>query len=164
MKTCVRCLETKPVLEFHKNKAASDGHQRLCKECHALKNAEWLKANHETESPKRNEYRRAYYVKNKEQELVKLHAYYRQNYDKYYEKMVWRSRRVRKATPPWADREKIKAIYKEAASMRSKGLDVSVDHVIPIAGKLVCGLHVHSNLEIIKSADNKSKSNKFATI
>lgn len=45
--------------------------------------------------------------------------------------------------------------------MRLVGLDVQVDHRIPLRGKLVCGLHVHQNLRIVNSSLNKSKLNKF---
>lgn len=52
-------------------------------------------------------------------------------------------------------------IYKKMIKMRLVGLDVQVDHRIPLRGKLVCGLHVHQNLRIVNSSLNKSKLNKF---
>jgi hypothetical protein len=61
-----------------------------------------------------------------------------------------------KRIPKWADRTKIRNIYKEA---REKGM--TVDHVIPLRGKLVSGLHVHNNLQILPASVNFSKGNAF---
>lgn len=65
-------------------------------------------------------------------------------------------------TPKWADLKAIKAIYKEA-SIRSKkeGIKYHVDHIIPLRGKNVSGLHIHSNLQIITAHENALKHNKF---
>jgi 5-methylcytosine-specific restriction endonuclease McrA len=45
--------------------------------------------------------------------------------------------------------------------MRKKGLNVEVDHIIPISHKDVCGLHVPWNLSIIPTKDNRVKTNKI---
>jgi 5-methylcytosine-specific restriction endonuclease McrA len=42
MKTCILCLEAKPLTEFHKSRNAKDGHNRLCKPCACLKTREWV--------------------------------------------------------------------------------------------------------------------------
>jgi len=58
--------------------------------------------------------------------------------------------------PPWANLERIEAIYQEAAT---KGL--TVDHVIPLRGKLVSGLHVENNLQLLTKSENSKKGNKY---
>jgi hypothetical protein len=58
--------------------------------------------------------------------------------------------------PPWADIGKIKEVYKLA-----RQLGMTVDHVIPLRGKYVSGLHVHNNLQLLPAAVNFSKGNKF---
>ena len=72
-----------------------------------------------------------------------------------------RRAKKRNASPSWADPAAIKAIYREAKRRIAAGEDVHVDHIFPLAGKAVCGLHVHFNLQIIPAKENLKKSNKF---
>lgn len=60
------------------------------------------------------------------------------------------------ATPAWADEDKIRAVYKEAARL---GHDV--DHIVPLRSPLVCGLHVQDNLRPLPPAENRSKRNRW---
>lgn len=59
-----------------------------------------------------------------------------------------------RATPAWANEEKIKKIYAECP----KGHHV--DHIVPLQGRKVCGLHVEDNLQYLPAAENIRKSNK----
>lgn len=66
------------------------------------------------------------------------------------------------ATPAWADLKRIEAIYEEAnQKAKTDGMRYDVDHIVPLRGKKVCGLHVESNLQIILAIDNKRKNNRF---
>jgi hypothetical protein len=63
----------------------------------------------------------------------------------------------------WADLGKIRAIYKMAAQLtKETGIPHEVDHMLPIKGRKVSGLHVHFNLQVIPAMDNRKKFNKFA--
>lgn len=65
-------------------------------------------------------------------------------------------------TPLWVDLEKIKQVYAQAQAMTEMmGKPYHVDHVIPLRGKTVSGLHVHSNLQILPGAENMKKRNRF---
>lgn len=63
-------------------------------------------------------------------------------------------------TVPWADQNKIKSFYLEAAKMtRETGVSHEVDHILPLQGRTVSGLHVENNLQIIPRRDNRRKKN-----
>lgn len=65
-------------------------------------------------------------------------------------------------TPAWADMAAILAVYVEAARLtRETGIQHHVDHDIPLQGKLVSGLHVHNNLQILTGSENSKKRNRF---
>ena len=67
-----------------------------------------------------------------------------------------RRRKLRNATPPWADWAEIKSVY-VLASM----LGLTVDHIIPIDGEAVCGLHVPWNMQLLTLSENSKKRNSF---
>ena len=76
-----------------------------------------------------------------------------------------RERRNKLATPKWLTKEqkkKIVDIYEDMRRYRdTTGEEYHVDHIIPIRGKNVCGLHVPWNLRVIKAFDNMSKGNEI---
>ena len=65
-----------------------------------------------------------------------------------------REERVRIASPPWADRRVISEFFMN----RPPG--THLDHIIPLRGKNVCGLHVTANLQYLPAQENLLKSNK----
>ena len=74
-------------------------------------------------------------------------------------------RRARKlqATPQWADQSLIKAIYEARDRLQAEtGCKFHVDHVVPLKGKTVCGLHVPDNLTLLPAEDNLSKGNSYS--
>lgn len=120
-----------------------------------------------------------YYEKNKEKILENKRKYQEENKDKVlawkkteYEKnkedYIFRAnkRKYRKynATPDWLSEEdwkKIEDIYSKARSLSSSSDDnYDVDHIVPIQGKNVCGLHVPWNLQILERKLNRQKYNK----
>jgi len=76
-----------------------------------------------------------------------------------------RKKYIKQRTPKWLtpdDKWMIEQAY-ELAVLRKKmfGFSWHVDHIIPLRGKLVSGLHVPTNLQVIPGRENSSKSNKF---
>lgn len=72
-----------------------------------------------------------------------------------------RHKRVKKQTPPWADLEAIKKIYLLCKEMNLKENIYQVDHIYPLNGKEICGLHIAENLTIITAKQNQQKGNKL---
>lgn len=75
-----------------------------------------------------------------------------------------RAIRMQQATPAWCSKAAIRKIYAHRDDLNRKCPHLGpfhVDHVIPLASKLVCGLHVEFNLRVIPQKENLEKSNKF---
>lgn len=70
-----------------------------------------------------------------------------------------RRARERRATPAWVNRDALRVIYEARDEMnRAAGrVEYAVDHIVPLDGKLVCGLHVPHNLRIITKLENERK-------
>ncbi|WP_137917065.1 hypothetical protein [Hydrogenophaga sp. 2FB] len=67
-----------------------------------------------------------------------------------------------RATPSWANQKAIDEIYAQAREITaSTGTLHVVDHVVPLQGRKVCGLHVEHNLRVMTKAGNSSKGAKF---
>lgn len=62
-----------------------------------------------------------------------------------------RKRRV----PDWSEAELIREFYANTPD------GYQVDHIVPLNGRLVSGLHVLKNLQYLPAEDNKRKANKF---
>lgn len=105
--------------------------------------------------------RKAYHERHKEKRMAAFMAMIeaKRNSPDYAEyKKAWdraRLNSLRRATPKWANKKAILEFYKK----RPKGFHV--DHIIPINGKNVCGLHVQHNLQYLPATENLRKSNKF---
>ena len=76
-----------------------------------------------------------------------------------------RRRKHREATPPWLSKKQkseIRQLYQIAITMtRTTGEQYVVDHIVPLRGADVCGLHVPWNLRVITQEENLRKSNTF---
>lgn len=74
----------------------------------------------------------------------------------------WVKRRLAQVTPPWTSSTQIKSVYAQAAKLsRATGEKIDVDHIYPLQGKTVCGLHTPANLRPLKRSENRAKGNKL---
>ena len=94
--------------------------------------------------------------------------YKQSNPDLYKTLTSFRRRRFRDATPPWLTRKQkseIRQLYQIAITMsKTTGERYVVDHIIPLQGEDVCGLHVPWNLRVTTQEENLKKSNKVLDI
>jgi hypothetical protein len=100
---------------------------------------------------------------NREQHNAYNREYFANNKDKRASYQAKRKATILQRTPAWdPDAHLIIAKYQLAAMFTCEtGIPHHVDHIIPLQGKNVSGLHVFSNLRVIPGADNVKKSNKF---
>ena len=153
-----------------------------CVEC--LK-VEWEKANSTradyfrdyNKSEAGQQAKRKYYEANKENVIARAQARpdedkrrYKKthkvnNPDMYKEMTSLRRRRFRDATPKWltdTHKMEIRLKYRLAIELsRATGERYAVDHIIPLHGENVCGLHVPWNLQVLTQKDNLAKYNKL---
>lgn len=117
--------------------------------------AKWRKENGSTVDAR-------YYDNHTEVVCKRVSEYAQRNTDKVNTKQAKYKAQKLKATPKWADGEKIASIYQEAKLfVDSNGKVYHVDHIVPLQGKTVCGLHVEHNLQILPGKENCSKQNRF---
>lgn len=125
------------------------------------KSKEWRDANRDKNLQSKKEH----YLANKDKYKARAREWEKENREKHkklsYFYCAKRRSSKKTATPSWANLEKIKDIYATASEMRDKGFDVEVDHIIPLIHNHVCGLHVHENLRIISTSENRKKHNQF---
>jgi len=91
--------------------------------------------------------------------------YKQENPDLYKELVSLRRRRFRQATPKWLTQEQkleIRLKYRLAIELsRRTRVRHAVDHIVPLLGDTVSGLHVPWNLEVLTQEENLKKSNKL---
>ena len=85
--------------------------------------------------------------------------YIKNNRDKYTAYLAKYRAKKLNATPKWLTAKQLEEIQQIYTKARELGLEV--DHIIPLQGKNVCGLHVPWNLQLLTRQQNASKSNKI---
>lgn len=173
LKTCVSCKKEKPKTDeffFYRNK--EKGYlSSWCKDCRAINREKTWNNELETQRKRRG---------NLPQEEAKVRiqkikkclscnvsfkpptndkrcagcAKIHKAKEKRESKCIYK-RRVRVATPSWEDKNAIKEFYKNCPD------GFHVDHIIPLRGKNVTGLHTLSNLQYLSKEENMRKSNIY---
>jgi hypothetical protein len=130
-----------------------------------VKNLATKKEYRENNKGKINALSKTYRDNNKEIIKVRKKAYAQNNTDIINVNCARRRANKLNRTPKWAtetDAWMIKEIY-ELAVLRTKltGVKCHVDHMLPLQGKLVSGLHTPFNMQVIPASQNISKGNRF---
>ena len=176
-KKCSTCKAEKPHSEFYKDKRASDGLHSGCKMCHGKVTKRYAQEHPEIVRASTAKYRaknpgagretwKAWRLANA-QRMREHQVLYAQRHPDKIRELVVRSSAKRKAAklcavPSWTDLEEIKKIYNEFQRLnRNSDEKFHVDHIVPLISKVVCGLHVPANLQIIKARENMKKRNSY---
>jgi len=154
VKRCRYCNTEKNLNQFSVCKSCKDGYTHMCKNCHKKK---YYTDKIETYKEK--------YKENRKEKLLYQKQYVIAN--RHIKRASDAKRRASKlnATPNWLSQSElfaIKQFYKLAKLLESlTNIKYHVDHIVPLQGENVCGLHVPWNLQIITAEENLSKSNSF---
>lgn len=139
-RVCSACKVSKEKSHYHKNSSRKDGLSHICKECRKVRSSkENLSMDHSLHYAKHSQY--------------------------YKQKAVLRKDSVKQATPPWLTKQhfaEIEVIYSHARDCQVvTGEGYHVDHIVPLKGKDVCGLHVPWNLQVLPAVVNIRKNNRY---
>lgn len=170
--------------DYFTGKSCSRGHIALRKPkgtCVECMREDWTKENAKRSLKPKSEAARAagrrYYEQNRDAVIERAKTrpvdaqreykarYKEKNPDLYRELVNVRRRRFRQATPSWLtaeDKMEIRFKYRLAIELsRIAGVRYAVDHIIPLQGENVSGLHVPWNLRPIPQEVNLKKSNRL---
>ena len=145
-KLCTKCGEQKPHALFNKHSTTKDRLHSYCKVCHGKCSRQWS-------------------LKNQKAVKEQSKKYIQKNPEKYNAFNAKRRAAKLQRTPPWLTQEQlaeIETFYTVALAFKIfTGLTYHVDHIVPLQGKNVSGLHVPWNLQVISATDNLKKYNLF---
>jgi hypothetical protein len=123
------------------------------KEAHAARNKAWRKDN---PAKVKEQYERCL-AQRGGKKLYKRATYLRRP-ESFIRANLKRQKALSRAIPGWYNADEVNDIYALAKRLGSK---YHVDHIVPLQGTHVCGLHVQTNLRIILAEENLQKGNKF---
>jgi len=177
MKQCTRCNSIKEYKDFNKRSLAPDRLTNYCKSCISeLKVKSWQKVKpNPTARPKTSKNCKncncSFFDISRTQTAIvcskscKASLYGKRHPAKVNARNAKRYAKKILASPPWLTKEHFKQIeefYILAQKLEQEtGIKHHVDHIMPLQGELLSGLHVPWNLQILTATENIKKSNKI---
>jgi hypothetical protein len=171
---CFRCSSILTLCSYNKKSDRWNLLDNECRDCSNYRYKVYRANNLEKELCRDNKYKNANkeiiaekrvkrYKKNPKEEIKKVRAWQLLNSDKVTATSAKRRAYKVFATPLWLTSEQFTAIslfYTKAKTLEQEtGIKCHVDHIIPLQGKYVCGLHVPWNLQVLSREENISKRN-----
>jgi hypothetical protein len=163
MKQCKRCLTTKEYTSFNKDASRKDGYHTYCRECGSVYSKKAYEAKKQYYIDKASSWRK------NNLEKSKVYAKKSRQKNKARRRADWMHYTTKKlqACPKWLTNEQHRSIKdkyvvaKYLEELTGNLIKYHVDHIVPLRGVGVCGLHVPWNLQILNAKDNMSKKNKY---
>lgn len=163
MKLCTSCKQEKSLTEFGRDNYKKSGFTSRCKMCMVAYSRKYRKDNPEKSRRISKEYRERHLQK----ERSRYTRYNKENPEVRAYHSALRRAKTKAATPAWLTEVQENDIKKMYALANKLGelcnIRYHVDHIVPLAGKDICGLHVPWNLQILPASVNIAKSNKHGT-
>jgi hypothetical protein len=161
-KVCSCCRELKGVEDYPKSKHKPDGLHNECKPCKNLRSRSSYEGNKDLILSRNKSWRDG----NPDKVLERSKLYYLSNKSDFISRAAKRRSLKLEARPSWISKEQeqqIKDFYWLAKDLTAvSGETYHVDHIVPLQGKNVCGLHVPWNLQVLPADINLSKGNRYA--
>jgi 5-methylcytosine-specific restriction endonuclease McrA len=183
---CNACGIDKLLREFYRSRGSKLGVRGTCKRCDiaakladpsfVARNVAWMKANPEQASAlrkrsyrkhkaKRLQARKEWRARNLAMDRAREKRYLQENRPIVYAKNARRRAAETRAVPAWLTaihKAQIQEFYEIAVARTTQtGIKHHVDHIVPLRGEGVNGLHVPWNLQVLTEFENCSKHNKF---
>lgn len=172
--TCSICNKKKQLNDFYQckgrkttsrckccSKELAKDYRDINKDRISKTHKEWVEKNLEKERKRLRDFHRD----NPEKSHAWSAGWRKNNPDKHAAKEAKRRSKKLDRCPVWLTEQQlshIKSIYKMARSISEKtGIPHHVDHIVPLQGENVSGLHVPWNLQVLPAKENLAKSNKF---
>lgn len=112
-----------------------------------------------THTASRALYEKQRYADNREHILARNLKYRTDNRSKFSQYARLYAGQAARAQPLWANQEAMDVIYKKRDELNALwGTNFEVDHIVPLRGKTVCGLHCEDNLQLLDKPLNASKN------
>lgn len=161
---CVECARSYAGKWKESNPTTSAEVNRQWRARNPEKVREWKAASQKRNRAQANTRNLRYAETHREQINARIAAWAKANPAKNAAKRMRRIAAKLQRTPAWADHEAIGMVYQAAQIARVTWSDVEihVDHVLPLRGRSVSGLHTHRNLQILTAKANRTKAIHFS--
>ena len=162
---CITCLKIQSVEWKIKNPEKYSASMRKWivnnREIHGIRVNRWQEANKD----KVKAAAKAWVIANPEKVKAKALRHIKKHPDAYTARAIASVARRAKRVPKWLtsdDRWMMQEAY-NLAKLRTQmfGFVWEVDHIIPLRGAIVSGLHVPTNLQVLPKTENRSKRNHY---
>lgn len=175
-RVCSACLSELGIDAFGRSKSSKDGLLKRCKSCvnaYAVANYKsnpergrmYARKSRALHSKARNAYAAKWRQENHERFRALMGEWKQANKSKVVSYVAARRAIEKSSVAVWADSEFERFAIQEAyalSDLRTEvvGIPFHVDHIVPLRGKTVCGLHCAANLQVIPAKGNMAKSNR----